>query len=156
VDWKVSEPQQPVYVVAPSFGHGLADPFPGADRQILLTKGRTPMVIAEDIPSPEVIEGGKRRKVSRKREKPAAFALGAKLRTPTKSPGIPRAALPLQEFPALEIEIPEFMAIERQAQIARVMRSRDASRIRTKTDRVRVDNSTGKLSPSRPPGCAAG
>ena len=33
VDWKVAEPQQPMYIAAPQFGDGLADPFPGEARR---------------------------------------------------------------------------------------------------------------------------
>lgn len=36
VDWKVSEPQQPMYVAAPGFDDGIEDPFPGDLRWGLL------------------------------------------------------------------------------------------------------------------------
>lgn len=41
VDWKVTEPQQPCYVVPPEFRDGLVDPFAGGCRAVTLEDGRS-------------------------------------------------------------------------------------------------------------------
>lgn len=127
VDWKVAEPQQPVYVVAPLFGEGLSDPFPGAARQLHLTLDRTPTVSLTTLR--KEIEGlafAGAERAPRKQEllgsKTASNRVGLTKELVTESIRPSRFMLPLRELPALDIGIPEVASIERMTQVAHVFR----------------------------------
>lgn len=127
VDWKVAEPQQPVYVVAPSFGEGLIDPFPGDARQLHLTQDRTPTVslrtLRKEIEGIAIgLDKPERTEQQILRSKTATSRVGLTKEMVTKPIRPSRFMLPLKQMPAMDIGIPEMASIERMTHIAHVFR----------------------------------
>ena len=73
-DWKVAEPQQPLYVAAPRFGGGLRDPFPGGSRRGL-REGAGDVVVLADLEAELDAAGASARPAAGR--KPASRKAGA-------------------------------------------------------------------------------
>ena len=117
VDWKLAEPQQPVWILPPTLQDGLADPFPDRSRQLELLEGR-PGTVSRRILNGQLSafspvisrQEGEVQKV--KTVRPGTNRITAP--APTA-----RTMLPLRELPNLTVDCPELHAVLNAAFMSR-------------------------------------
>ena len=117
VDWKLAEPQQPVWTLPPTLQDGLADPFPDRSRQLELLEGRPGTVrlnvLNEQISLFSPVSFRQERKVRKVNAiRPGTHCI------PAPAPAT-RTMLPLREMPNLAVDCPELHAVLNGALMSR-------------------------------------